>query len=483
MQKNIIIKGVKAHNLKDFDLTLPRDKFIVITGVSGSGKSSLAFDTIYAEGQRRYVESLSAYARQFLEQMKKPEVDYIEGLSPAISIDQKSAGRNPRSTVGTITEIYDYLRILYAKIGVVHCPECGKEVKRQSVDEIVDRIRSSVREQIQILSPLVKDRKGEYRQLFEDLKRRGFARVRVDGSLYHLDEEIPLDKNIKHRIDLVIDRIRVQDEDNIVERVTEAVELALKEGDGILRAVIDENELIFSEAFSCPECGIDFEELSPRVFSFNSPYGACSSCQGLGIRMVIDEDLVVPDRSLSLADGAIQPWGTKGYAYQMLRGLADHYGFSMSTPFEDLAPAIQEMIFYGSGDEEIEMNLRGKRMSHRLIRAFEGVIPGMMRRYQDTGSSWSRRTTARSTSFSRPTTRFRSTNTSTITSTSLRTPIFGPTSQVPTPTATTPSTGSTSPATPTPGRARATSPWGPPRTRPELTVARNTRSPLRGTAR
>ncbi|MCW7075783.1 MAG: excinuclease ABC subunit UvrA [Candidatus Syntrophoarchaeum sp.] len=391
MQKNIIIKGVKAHNLKDFDLTLPRDKFIVITGVSGSGKSSLAFDTIYAEGQRRYVESLSAYARQFLEQMKKPEVDYIEGLSPAISIDQKSAGRNPRSTVGTITEIYDYLRILYAKIGVVHCPECGKEVKRQSVDEIVDRIRSSVREQIQILSPLVKDRKGEYRQLFEDLKRRGFARVRVDGSLYHLDEEIPLDKNIKHRIDLVIDRIRVQDEDNIVERVTEAVELALKEGDGILRAVIDENELIFSEAFSCPECGIDFEELSPRVFSFNSPYGACSSCQGLGIRMVIDEDLVVPDRSLSLADGAIQPWGTKGYAYQMLRGLADHYGFSMSTPFEDLAPAIQEMIFYGSGDEEIEMNLRGKRMSHRLIRAFEGVIPGMMRRYQDTGSSWSRR--------------------------------------------------------------------------------------------
>jgi excinuclease ABC subunit A len=391
MQKNIIIKGVKEHNLKGFDLKLPRNKFIVITGVSGSGKSSLAFDTIYAEGQRRYVESLSAYARQFLERMKKPEVDYIEGLSPAISIDQKSAGRNPRSTVGTITEIYDYLRVLYARIGVVHCPECGKEVKRQSVDEIVDRILDQAEKRIQILSPIVRDRKGKYKKLFEDLRLRGYVRVRVDGEVYHLDETIELDKNIKHRIDLVIDRIVLQDKENIVERVTDAVELALKEGDGIIRVLLDEDELLFSEAFSCVGCGIDFEELSPRVFSFNSPYGACPYCQGLGLRMVIDEDLVVPDKRRSIEEGAIQPWGTRGYAYQMLHGLADHFGFSMKTPFADLEPQLQQIILHGSGNEEIEMYLRGKSMSHQLRRAFEGVIPGMMRRYRETGSSWSRR--------------------------------------------------------------------------------------------
>ncbi|RJS71799.1 MAG: excinuclease ABC subunit UvrA [Candidatus Syntrophoarchaeum sp. WYZ-LMO15] len=385
MEKNIIIKGVREHNLKGFDLNLPRNKFIVITGVSGSGKSSLAFDTIYAEGQRRYVESLSAYARQFLEQMKRPDVDHIEGLSPAISIDQKSAGKNPRSTVGTVTEIYDYLRLLYAKIGVVHCPGCGREIKRQSVDEIVDRILGLLRgkDRIQILSPIVKGRKGEYRRLFEDLKARGFVRVRVDGEIYHLDDEIRLEKNIKHHIDLVVDRIVVEDEDGLLERITDAVEVALKEGGGTLRVIIDESEHLFSEAFSCPVCEIDFEELSPRLFSFNSPYGACPHCEGLGARMMIDEELVVPDKSLSLMEGAIRPWGRGRYTYQMLQALADRFGFSMQVPFRDLDPKIQRMILYGPEDGEIWKYPEGK--------GFEGVIPWMMRRYRDPTSRWSRR--------------------------------------------------------------------------------------------
>ncbi|HBF77054.1 MAG TPA: excinuclease ABC subunit UvrA, partial [Clostridiaceae bacterium] len=325
----LIIKGAREHNLKNIDLELPRDKFIVFTGLSGSGKSSLAFDTIYAEGQRRYVESLSAYARQFLGQMRKPDVDYIEGLSPAISIDQKTTSKNPRSTVGTVTEIYDYLRLLYARIGIPHCPKCGKEIKKQSVDQMVDKIMElKERTKIQILAPVVRGRKGEHTKLLENIKKNGFVRIRIDGETYDLNEEIHLEKNNKHNIEVVIDRIIIKK--GIESRLTDSIETALKLSEGLVIVnIIDGEEILFSENFACPDCGISIGELSPRMFSFNSPYGKCPECDGLGSLMEISPDYIIPDTSLSINEGAVVPWGTlkeDSWTNSVVTALAKYYG-------------------------------------------------------------------------------------------------------------------------------------------------------------
>ncbi|MCX9073294.1 MAG: hypothetical protein OIN88_01350 [Candidatus Methanoperedens sp.] len=325
----IVIKGARVHNLKNIDLELPRNRLIVITGLSGSGKSSLAFDTLYAEGQRRYVESLSAYARQFLGQMDKPDVEYIEGLSPAISIEQKSTGKNPRSTVGTVTEIYDYLRLLYARIGIQHCPNCGSEIAPQTVEQIVQKLVSLPEGmKIHVLAPLARQRKGEYRTMFEDLAGSGFSRVRVDGKMYELSLEIVLNKQHKHDIDVVVDRLVIKP--GIEERLADSIATALREGKGIVVIEVPgSDELLFSEHASCTKCGISFEPLEPNMFSFNSPRGACPACQGLGSTMEFDPDLIVPDKTKSIAEGAIEPWGYEhGYYSQMLRSGASHYGFS-----------------------------------------------------------------------------------------------------------------------------------------------------------
>ncbi|MGZ7160093.1 MAG: excinuclease ABC subunit UvrA, partial [Methanobacterium sp.] len=325
---NIVIKGAREHNLKNINVTIPRDKLIVISGISGSGKSSLAFDTIYAEGQRRYVESLSAYARQFLGQMKKPEIDYIEGLSPAISIDQKTTKMNPRSTVGTVTEIYDYLRLLYARIGIPHCYNCGKPIAQQTSGQIVDNIyKEDEKTKIQILAPVVKDRKGEHHKLLEDLKKKGFVRIRVDGEIVSLDDDINMDKNKKHSVEVVVDRLVIRYDVDFKRRLADSVETALELGEGLIIILYQENgenyEKVFSEHFACTECGINFEEISPRTFSFNSPHGACSTCNGLGSKLEIDTDLVIPDKSLSLEEGAILPWSKSkkrnNYYTQMLK--------------------------------------------------------------------------------------------------------------------------------------------------------------------
>jgi len=396
---SINIKGAREHNLKNIELTLPRDKFLVITGISGSGKSSLAFDTIYAEGQRRYVESLSSYARQFLGQMKKPEVDYIEGLSPAISIDQKTTRMNPRSTVGTVTEIYDYFRLLFARVGTPHCYKCGKEISQQTAGQIVDSILTEEEEtKIQILAPVVKDRKGEHHKVFEDLKKKGFVRVRVDGEITNLDNEFNLNKNRKHSVEVIIDRLIIRSDEDFKKRLADSVETALELGEGMVIVSFLEDDgsssdKMFSEHFACTECGINFEEISPRMFSFNSPHGACPECNGLGSKLEIDTDFVVPDKYLSLNDGAILPWSKSGnkdnYYNQMLRAVADHYGFSMDTPFEELPKKYQKYVLYGTPDR-VQFNFRRKNRQYKVNRRFEGVVKRMERLFMETQSNYMR---------------------------------------------------------------------------------------------
>jgi excinuclease ABC subunit A len=390
-QDKIIIKGAKEHNLKNIDVVIPRDKLVVLTGLSGSGKSSLAFDTIYAEGQRRYVESLSAYARQFLGQMDKPDVESIEGLSPAISIDQKTTSKNPRSTVGTVTEIYDYLRLLFARIGIPHCPECGREIAQQTVDQIVDQVMS-LKEgtRIQIMAPVVRGRKGEYVKLLEDIKKMGFVRVRVDGELRELEENISLEKNKKHTIEIIVDRLIVKP--GIEQRLADSIETALTHADGIVIIhVLGGEEMVFSQNFACIECGISLEELTPRMFSFNSPYGACPKCSGLGINMEIDPDLVIPDKRKAILDGAIAPWGNgNGYYMQVLQQVAEHYGFSLDVPVNELKPEFIEIILYGSKDKiKLKYESRDGGVYIHETR-FEGVIKNLERRYKETNSSYIR---------------------------------------------------------------------------------------------
>ncbi len=393
-RRAIFIKGAREHNLKNIDLEIPRDKLVVITGLSGSGKSSLAFDTLYAEGQRRYVESLSAYARQFLGLMEKPDVDYIEGLSPAISIEQRSASRNPRSTVGTVTEIYDYLRLLFARIGKPYCYNCGKPIQRQTVQQIVDQVMSlPVGTKLQVLAPVVRGRKGEYREIFEEARADGYVRVRVDGQIYELESEIKLDKYKKHNIEIVVDRLII--DPKVSGRLTESVETALQLASGmVLIQIIDGAELFFSEHFACVDCGISYEELAPRMFSFNSPYGACPTCNGLGNIMEVDPDLVVPDKNLSLNQGALKPWGEarEGWYFTQLKSVAKKYGFSMDVPFKTLKPEHQRIIYYGSGGEKIRMVYeREDRDTHAEFNTqFEGIINNLERRYRQTTSQYIR---------------------------------------------------------------------------------------------
>lgn len=405
-KREIILKGAREHNLQNLDITIPRDKFVVITGLSGSGKSSLAFDTIYAEGQRRYVESLSAYARQFLGQMKKPEIDYIEGLSPAISIDQKTTKMNPRSTVGTITEIYDYLRLLYARIGTPHCYKCGKEISPQTVGQIVENITEegydSPKVKIQVLGPIIKGRKGEHKKVFENLRNKGFVRVRVDGNIKNLEDDIKLNKNTKHTIEVVVDRLVIREDIEFQRRLADSIETAIEFGEGIVNILFDkevnsenkEYEKVYSEHFACVDCGINFEEITPRMFSFNSPQGACPECKGIGSKMEMDPDLIVSNPKLSLNEGAVVPWSrSKGnkdnYYHQMLSAVAEHLGFSMDTPFKDLKKEEQNAILYGT-NEKIGFNFKRRNKSYRVNRKFEGVINRMERHYLETKSNYSR---------------------------------------------------------------------------------------------
>ena len=393
MLDTITIKGAKEHNLQDISLQLPKNELIVFTGVSGSGKSSLAFDTIFAEGQRRYIESLSTYARQFLGQMDKPNVEYIDGLSPAISIDQKSTSNNPRSTVGTVTEIYDYLRLLYARVGIPHCPECGAEIKPQTVDEIVNSImKLGEGTKIQILAPIARGKKGEFTSTFEELRQEGFVRVRVDGEIYNLDEDdIEIEKNKKHTIHVVVDRIVVKE--SAQSRIADSVQIALKKADGI--AVVDaigDKEIIYSEKLACPKCSLSFEELAPRIFSFNAPYGACDRCSGLGADFVIDPDLIVPDRKKSLNDGAIYPWSktSTNYYEDVLKSVCSHYGIDMDKPFEKLSEKEQNIILYGSDDIVKFTVMRfGTHRYETKYRKFDGVIPYLEKRYNESnGEYW-----------------------------------------------------------------------------------------------
>jgi excinuclease ABC subunit A len=385
----IIVKGAREHNLKNIDVTIPRDKLVVITGVSGSGKSSLAFDTIYAEGQRRYVESLSAYARQFLGRMEKPEVDYIEGLSPAISIDQKGPSRNPRSTMGTVTEIYDYLRLLFARVGHPHCPRCGQEIASQTVQQITDAILDLPKDtRIMVMAPLVKDRKGEYQSVFQDLRKAGYARVRIDGDIHDLSEDFQLDKNRKHTIEVVVDRLVIGQSDS-QNRVADSVETALKLGAGIvLISVIDGEELLFSEHFACTNCGISLGEIAPRTFSFNSPHGACPACTGLGYKLEIDPDLII-NRELSINQGAIRPWQFHSWYFYRLEPAAYRHNFSLDTPLRDLDEDQLNVILYGEGKESVRYRSRFGHIRERHD-GFEGVIPTMERHYRDTESENSR---------------------------------------------------------------------------------------------
>jgi len=387
---NIYIKGAREHNLKNIDIEIPREKFVVITGLSGSGKSSLAFDTIYAEGQRRYMESLSSYARQFLGQMEKPDVDYIEGLSPAISIDQKTTSKNPRSTVGTVTEIYDYLRLLYARIGTPHCHICGKEIAQQTIDQMVDQIMALEEgTRIQLLAPVVRGRKGEYNKLIEDTRKSGYVRIRVDGTILDINEEINLDKNKKHTIEIVVDRLIVRPD--IQKRLTDSIETVLRLSGGMLLVdIVGKEELLFNQNFSCSDCGISIEELTPRMFSFNNPYGACPVCSGLGTFMKIDPDLVI-DRSKSLVDGAIRAGGWNidnedSYSRMYLDALAKHYKFKLTTPIEKLPPRIVDIILYGTKGEKIKIEYNKNFGSGSFMAPFEGIINTMERRYKETQS-------------------------------------------------------------------------------------------------
>ncbi|MFC1517955.1 excinuclease ABC subunit UvrA [Candidatus Margulisiibacteriota bacterium] len=388
MIEKIKIKGAKVHNLKNVDLELPRNKFIVFTGISGSGKSSLAFDTIYAEGQRRYVESLSAYARQFLGQMDKPDVDYIEGLSPAISIDQKTTSKNPRSTVGTITEIYDYLRLLYANVGIPHCPKCGKEIKRQTVQEIVDQImKLPSGTKLQVLSPIIRGRKGEYTKLLEDFAKDGFVRARVDGQLHELGDKIKIDKKKKHNVEIVIDRLVMKKE--IRKRLTDSVETALQHAQGVVMITTDKEDLVYSESYACEDCGISMPELTPRMFSFNNPYGACPECKGLGFKQDIDPAKVVPDPNLSISEGAIKPWSSYGDGWrgQQVEAVVKHFKISPNTPFKKLSKKHQDIILFGT-DSKINYHYQSyaSNAEYKYQGKYEGVIPTMERLYMQTNS-------------------------------------------------------------------------------------------------
>ncbi len=386
---NIFVKGAAENNLKHIDVTIPRNKLVVFTGLSGSGKSSLAFDTIFAEGQRRYIESLSSYARMFLGQMEKPDVEFIEGLSPAVSIDQKTTSHNPRSTVGTVTEIYDYLRLLYARVGTPHCPVCGKEIRQQSVDQICDRIIESGGQRLQILAPVVRGRKGEYQKLFDNLKKSGYLRVRADGNNYTLDEDIPLEKNIKHNISVIIDRLTFKE--GMASRLSDSIEQALKLADGLVIADTGGTETLYSTKYSCPDCDVSIEELTPRLFSFNNPYGACPECLGLGYKNDIDMGLLVRDENLSLREGAINSpsgWNMDGarIAGMQFEALSRHYGFSMDTPFKDLPDKVKNMIFYGNGGEKIRMEYNTSNFKGSYMSDFEGIVNNLLRRYSETTS-------------------------------------------------------------------------------------------------
>ena len=396
MEDKIIIKGAKEHNLKNVDLELPRNKFIVFTGLSGSGKSSLAFDTLYAEGQRRYVESLSAYARQFLGQMEKPNVEYIEGLSPAISIDQKTTSKNPRSTVGTVTEIYDYLRLLFARVGEVHCSVCGAKISQMTIQEIVDKMMEfPERTKLQILSPVVRGQKGTHKKLIENIKKEGFVRIRVNGENYEVTDEIDLSKNKKHNIEVVVDRIVIKD--GIESRLTDSIETAVKLSDGLVIAqIIDGEEILYSTKFACPEHGVGIEELSPRMFSFNAPFGACETCNGLGESKEVDPDLVIPNKDLSIKQGAIAAWGSVGvnddtYYSKMVQSLANHFGVSIETPVKDLPEEFVHELLYGTNNVMVQFIYESKYGGRREYQAyFEGVIPNLERRYRETNSEYSR---------------------------------------------------------------------------------------------
>ncbi len=391
-RKYIKIRGANEHNLKGLDVDIPRDEFVVLTGLSGSGKSSLAFDTIYAEGQRRYMESLSSYARQFLGQMEKPNVEKIEGLSPAISIDQKSTNRNPRSTVGTVTEIYDYFRLLYARIGIPHCPKCGREIKKQTVDQMVDQIMElPERTRIQLLAPVVRGRKGEHQKLFDQARRSGYVRVIADGSMYELTEEIKLDKNKKHNIEIVVDRLSVKE--GIEKRLTDSIESVLQLAEGRMTVdVIDGEPIQFSESFSCPDCGISVGEVEPRSFSFNNPFGACPTCFGLGYKMEFDEDLMIPDKRLSIAQGAIQVMGWQSctdpssFTYAILKALTEAYHFSLETPYEEYPPEIRYVLIHGTDGKEVKVHYKGMRGEGVYDVAFEGLLRNVQRKYRETGS-------------------------------------------------------------------------------------------------
>lgn len=387
----IKIKGAKENNLKNVDLTIPRDKFIVFTGLSGSGKSSLAFDTIFAEGQRRYIESLSSYARQFLGQMQKPDVEYIEGLSPAVAIDQKTTSKNPRSTVGTVTEIYDYLRLLYARVGTPHCPKCGKEIRPQTVDEIVDKVLERGGK-VQILAPIVRGRKGEYKKELAALKKSGYLRVKVDGVNYTLDEEIELDKNCKHAISVVVDRIIVKD--GVNKRLSDAIEIALKLAEGLVVCQFEEEEVLFSTKYSCPDCDVSLEELEPRLFSFNNPYGACPDCLGLGFKNEIDIDMLVTDENLTLNEGAVKASGWSMESGQIIKmqltALSKAYGFSLDTPYKDLPQNIKNLIFYGNDGERIPMIYNGRSYSGTMMTRYEGIATNLLRRYNESTSEYAK---------------------------------------------------------------------------------------------
>src|SRR5574344_510008 len=396
MDKYIRIKGARQHNLKNINVDIPRDKMVVITGLSGSGKSSLAFDTIYAEGQRRYVESLSSYARQFLGQMDKPDVDYIEGLSPAISIDQKTTSRNPRSTVGTVTEIYDYLRLLFARVGDVHCPVCGEPISQMTIQEIVDKILEfPERTKLQILSPVVRGQKGTHKKLIENIAKDGFVRIRVDGENYEVTDEIELNKNQKHNIEVVVDRIVVKD--GIEGRLADSIETAVKLSDGLIIAqIVDGEEKLFSTKFACPEHGIGIEELSPRMFSFNAPFGACDVCNGLGESREVDPELVIPNKDLSIKQGAIAAWGNVStsddtYYSKMVQSLAAHFHVSLDTPFKDLPEDFVQELLYGQNNIMVEFIFDSKFGGRREYKApFEGVIVNLERRYRETNSDYAR---------------------------------------------------------------------------------------------
>ncbi len=390
--KYIKIRGANEHNLQHIDVDIPRDQFVVLTGLSGSGKSSLAFDTIYAEGQRRYMESLSSYARQFLGQMEKPDVESIEGLPPAISIDQKSTNRNPRSTVGTVTEVYDYFRLLYARIGIPHCPKCGREIRKQTIDEMVDQILAMPeRTKIQLLAPVVRGRKGEHAKVLESARKGGYVRVRIDGNMYELTEEIKLDKNLKHNIEIVVDRLVVKP--GMEKRLTDSIESVMALSEGLMIVDITDGEPInFSQSFSCPDCGISIDEIEPRSFSFNNPFGACPDCYGLGYKMEFDEELMIPDKSKSITEGAITVMGWQSctdessYTRAVLNALAKEYQFDLNTPFEKYPENIKKILIYGTDGHSVKVSYKGQRGEGVYDVAFEGLIKNVERRYRETGS-------------------------------------------------------------------------------------------------